>query len=213
MKERKSVTAVVAVRYRKARKKDKGPILDEFSQLTGYNRSYAALVLRNCGKRIRIDNKLVIVGDSGKKIRRNKPRSYDETVLRALRKIWVIMDCMCGKRLVGVIGELIPVLEEHGEIGVDTRTKQKLLKISASTIDRALAPERKRMLSRRRSRTKPGTLLKHQIPIKTFSEWDEQRPGFVEIDLVGHDGGNISGDYIQTLDVTDVCTGWTETKR
>lgn len=212
MKERKSVTAVVAVRYRKARKKDKGPILDEFSQLTGYNRSYAAWVLRNCGKRIRIDNKLVIVGDRGKKIRRNKPRSYDEMVLRALRKIWVIMDCMCGKRLVGVIGELIPVLEEHGEIGVDTRTKQKLLKISASTIDRALAPERKRMLSRRRSRTKPGTLLKHQIPIKTFSEWDEQRPGFVEIDLVGHDGGNISGDYIQTLDVTDVCTGWTETR-
>src|SRR3990172_7072506 len=154
MKERQSVTAVVAGRYRKAGKK---------------------------GKRIRINSKLVIVGEWGKKIRRDKPRSYDEKVLRALRKIWVIMDCMCGKRLMGVIGELIPVLEEHGEIGVDTRTK-------------------------------PGTLLKHQIPIKTFSEWDEQRPGFVEIDLVGHDGGNISGDYIQTLDVTDVCTGWTETQ-
>src|SRR3989304_8960424 len=110
MKERKSVTAVVAVRYRKARKKDKGPILDEFSQLTGYNRSYAALVLRNCGKRIRIDNKLVIVGDRGKKIRRNKPRRYDETVLRALRKIWAIMDCMCGKRVGGVQGEVRPVV-------------------------------------------------------------------------------------------------------
>ena len=98
MKERKPVTAVVAVRYRKARKKDKGPILDEFSELTGYNRSYASWVLRNCGKRIRIDNKLVIVGDSGKKIRRNKPRSYDEKVLRALRKIWVIMWTVCAAR-------------------------------------------------------------------------------------------------------------------
>src|SRR3989337_2922424 len=212
MKERQSVTAVVAGRYRKAGKKGKGQILDEFSELTGYNRSYASWVLRNWGKRIRINSKLVIVGEWGKKIRRDKPRSYDETVLRALRKIWVIMDCMCGKRLVGVIGELIPVLEEHGEIEVDTRTKQKLLKISASTIDRVLAPERKRLFSRSKSRTKPGTLLKHKIPIKTFSEWDEQRPGFVEIDLVGHDGGNIGGDYIQTLDVTDVCTGWTETQ-
>ena len=98
-------------------------------------------------------------------------------------------------------------MEEHGEIELDTRTKQKLLKISASTIDRVLAPERKRLFSRSKSRTKPGTLLKHKIPIKTFSQWDDQRPGFVEIDLGGHDGGNVSGDYIQTLDVTDVCHG------
>lgn len=140
MKERQPITAVVAVRYRKAGKKDKGLILDGFSELTGYNRSYASWVLRMWGKRIWIDNKLVIVGDWRKKIRSNKPRSYDEKVLSGLRKIWVIMDCMCGKRLVGVIGELIPVLEEHGEIELDTRTKQKLLKISASTIDRVLAP-------------------------------------------------------------------------
>jgi hypothetical protein len=108
MKERQSVTAVVAVRYRKAGRKDKGHILDEFTQLTGYNRNYAAWVLRNWGKRIRINNKLVIVGDRRKKIRRNKPRSYDEKVLIALRKIWVIMDCICGKRLEGVLGELTP---------------------------------------------------------------------------------------------------------
>jgi hypothetical protein len=212
MKERQSVTAVVAGRYRKAGKKGKGQILDEFSKLTGYSRSYASWVLRNWGKRIRINSKLVVVGEWRKKARRNKPRGYDEKVLRALRKIWVIMDCMCGKRLVGVLGELIPVLEEHGEIELDTGTREKLLKISASTIDRVLAPERKRLFSRSKSRTKPGTLLKHKIPIKTFSEWDDQRPGFVEIDLVGHDGGDVSGDYIQTLDVTDVCTGWTETR-
>ncbi|MGH7908237.1 MAG: hypothetical protein ACRENW_00125 [Thermodesulfobacteriota bacterium] len=163
MKERQSGTAVVAGRYRKARKKDKGQILDEFSELTGYNRSYASWVLRNRGRRIRINNKLVIVGEWRKKVRRNKPRSCDEKVLRALRKIWVIMDCMCVKRLVGVLGELIPVLEEHGEIELDTRKKQKLLKISASTIDRVLAPERKRLFSRSKSRTRPGTLFKHKI--------------------------------------------------
>jgi hypothetical protein len=73
-----------------------------------------------------------------------------------------------------------------------------------------LKPERKKYELKGRSLTKPGTLLKHQIPIRTFSEWDEQRPGFVEIDLVGHEGGNPRGDFIQTLNVTDVCTGWTE---
>jgi hypothetical protein len=89
-------------------------------------------------------------------------------------------------------------------------TKKKLLRISAATIDRLLRQERKKYELKGRSLTKPGTLLKHQIPIRTFSEWDEQRPGFVEIDLVGHEGGNPRGDFIQTLNVTDVCTGWTE---
>ena len=210
MKERQSVTAVVAARYRRTGKKGKKTILNEFTQVTGYNRSYAALVLRAWGKRVRINNKLVLVGDGRKKIRRDRPRVYDDNVLCALKKIWMIMDCICGKRLAPVLGELIATLKQHGEIELDEKTKEKLLTISAATIDRLLGKERKRMSLRRRSRTKPGTLLKHQIPIKTFSQWDEQRPGFVEIDLVGHEGGNTSGDYIQTLDVTDVCTGWTE---
>lgn len=88
--------------------------------------------------------------------------------------------------------------------------REKLLRISPATIDRLLGPERKRMLLRRRSGTKPGTLLKHRIPIRTFSEWDEKRPGFGEMDLVGHDGGDGSGDFAQTLDLTDGMSGWTE---
>jgi len=103
-------------------------------------------------------------------------------------------------------------LEKYKEIEVDKTVREKLSNISAATIDRVLASERKKRSLRHRARTKPGTLLKHQIPIRTFSEWDEQRPGFVEIDLVGHEGGDPSGDYIQTLDMTDVCTGWTETQ-
>jgi hypothetical protein len=75
-----------------------------------------------------------------------------------------------------------------------------------------VAGERRKQMIKGRSNTKPGTLLKNQIPIRTFSEWNEQRPGFTEIDLVGHDGGDASGEFIQTLDVTDVCTTWTETR-
>ena len=212
MKEGQSVTAVVAGRYRRASKKDKGTILDEFTQLTGYNRSYAALVLRAWGKRVRINNKFVVVGDPRKKIRRNKPRRYDDNVACALKKIWYIVDCICGKRLSAALGQVIPILEGHKEIELDDGTRQKLLRISASTIDRVLRQERKRLSGRARSRTKPGTLLKHQIPIRTFAQWDDQVPGFVEMDLVGHDGGQVTGDYVQTLNLTDVCTGWTETQ-
>lgn len=86
------------------------------------------------------------------------------------------------------------------------------MQISAATIDRLLAQDRRRLQIRGRSRTKPGTLLKHQIPIRTFSSWDEGRPGFLEVDLVSHDGGHPVGDWIQTLSATDVATGWTETR-
>jgi len=129
-----------------------------------------------------------------------------------IKKIWFLMDCICGKRLAPMLGELIGVLERFGEIELESEVKEKLLNVSPATIDRLLVEERKKQTLRARSKTKPGTLLKHQIPIRTFSEWDEQKPGFVEMDLVGHDGGDVSGDYIQTLDITDVCTGWTETQ-
>lgn len=105
----------------------------------------------------------------------------------------------------------LPILERFEEITLDPQTRQKLLVISAPTIDRLLRPYRVKLHARARSTTKPGTLLKHQIPIRTFSEWDDAIPGFVEIDLVSHDGGNLEGDVVQTLDVTDVATGWTET--
>lgn len=131
---------------------------------------------------------------------------------RALIKIWLIMDCICGKRLAPILKEIIRVLVRHKEIRIDKGTRKKLCKISAATIDRLLAYERKKQTLRGSSHTKPGTLLKSHIPIRTFSEWDDRRPGFVEVDLVGHDGGDGRGEFAQTLDVTDVCTGWTETE-
>jgi|SRR5271157_1568771 len=212
MKERKSVTREIAKKYQKARKKEKKAILDEFVGLTGYNRCYASHVLKTFGKKTRISSRVVLVADSKVRVKRTYTKTYDEKVKTALVTVWRILDYICGKRMKPVLGELIERLQRHREIMLDEDTQQKLLRISASTIDRLLKEERKKVTLKGRSLTKPGTLLKSQIPIRTFSEWDEGRPGFVEVDLVGHDGGNSRGDFAQTLDVTDVCTGWTETQ-
>jgi hypothetical protein len=106
---------------------------------------------------------------------------------------------------------VIPKLEQFGEIRLSKIVREKLLQISPATIDRLLKPEREKYtLKKRVCHTKPGTLLKSQIPIRTFSDWDDAQPGFFEMDLVGHEGGNAAGDYCFTLDMTDVCSGWSE---
>ncbi len=212
MKQRQAVTAVTVQRYRQSSKKVKQQILNEFCETTGYCRGYARFVLRNHGRRVWLRGKRVIVGDARKRQPRLKPRFYDDQVVKELIKLWELLNYLCGKRLVAIMPELIAKLEQCGELRLAVSTKQKLLRISAASIDRLLQPERRKHQLRGRSHTKPGTLLKHQIPIRTFAEWDEQQPGFAEIDLVAHDGGLALGDYCQTLDLTDVCTGWTETE-
>ena len=212
MKERKKATAVVAPRYQKAGKKEKGAILEEFTKLTGYGRKYASHVLRTHGRKVRVGTSHVIQGDVRKAVKRKRPKVYDTAVEDALQKVWYLMDCICGKRLAPVLGEIVKRLERFGELRVSPDVREKLLRISPASIDRLLARERRRHEIKGRGNTKPGTLLKHQIPIRTFSDWNEQKPGFVEIDLVGHDGGDSHGEFAQTLDVTDVCTTWTETE-
>ena len=212
MKQRQAVTAVTVQRYRQGSKKVKQQILDEFCETTGYSRGYARFVLRNHGRQVWLRGKKVVVGDARQRQQRLKPKIYDEQVVQALIKLWQLLNYLCGKRLVAIMPELIAKLEQFGELRLAPTTKQKLLRISAASIDRLLQPERRKQQLRRRSHTKPGTLLKHQIPIRTFAEWDEAQPGFAEIDLVGHDGGLALGDYCQTLDLTDICTGWTETE-
>ena len=204
MREKKAVTQATKKRYKKGTKREKGRILDEFVQLTGYTRCYASYVLRDLYRRG--------VHGARRKLGRKRERIYDDEVLSALQGIWYICDCICGKRLAPYLGEIVCVLERHGELLLEEEVREKILRISAATIDRILRREKLKFNLKGRARTKPGTLLKSQIPIRTFADWDEMRPGFVEIDLVGHDGGNTRGDYIQTLDVTDVCTGWTETQ-
>jgi hypothetical protein len=110
------------------------------------------------------------------------------------------------------VRQTLPILERFGELSLDEPVRTKLLTISPATMDRLLASTKAKSRLKGRSHTKPGTLLKHHIPVRTFADWNESEPGFVEIDLVAHDGGIAYGDYAQTLDLTDIATTWTETR-
>jgi hypothetical protein len=211
MREKRSVAALKAAGYRQARKQEKTKRLNELVALTHYTRRHARRLMTQHGQQLWPNRKTKLVGDVQQRQRRERTRVYDEQVVTVLIKLWKMMDYICGKRLQPALAELLTVLERHNELSCARETRVKLLKISAATIDRLLRPERRKYELRSRSRTRPGTLLKHQIPIRTFSDWDEQRPGFAEIDLVAHDGGHAVGDYCQTLDLTDIATTWTET--
>jgi hypothetical protein len=140
MKERKRIAEATAGRYRKARKKEKGVILNEFVELTGFARSYAAMVLRNQGRIVPVSRKLRVRGDVGKKLPRpGRGPTYDEPVVQALVKVWRIMDYICGKRLAPVLGEIVERLQRHNELRCGAATSQKLARMSAATIDRCSA--------------------------------------------------------------------------
>jgi hypothetical protein len=212
MRQKKAVTRELRDRYQRSSKKEKTIILNGFIQLTGYNRSYAARTLRIkevlgyiniAGKRVRL------VRDK-RKIKRKKKKIYDQDVFVALKELWKISDYTCSKRLAPFLSEIIPVLEKWGEIKLDAKVREKLFKISASSIDRLLADIRKRYQLKGRSTTKLGTLLKKSIPIRTFADWDEAKPGFFEVDSVSHDGGAVRGNFNQSLNFTDICTSWDE---
>jgi len=211
MQQRQAVVAKAAGRYQRSGKQEKGLILTELVELTEYSRVYARRVLRQHGKRIK-QGRQSLLADVRVRSSRSRSPYYDQQVKATLIKIWRVLDYICGKRLQPALPELLEVLERHNELHCDRLTKEKLLRISAATIDRLLRSERRKYELRGQARTKPGTLLKHQIPIRTFAEWNEQQPGFVEIDLVSHDGGVGAGNYCQTLDLTDVATTWTETR-
>jgi hypothetical protein len=114
--------------------------------------------------------------------------------------IWATLNGPAGKRLAPFMAEIVEALERLGELQVTSEVRDKLLHISAATLDRLLVPERRRLRVKGRSGTKPSTLIKRQIPIRTFAEWNETSPGFCEVDLVAHDGGDPGGDFCQTLD-------------
>ena len=210
MAERRVLVKVFAAEYSKVRKKQKGTILDQFVEATDYERHYAARLSRGHGRRVGVAPGVIVKGDVGCRIRRRRRRIYGEDVKRVLIRLWKLLDYLCGKRLVAALSETIEALERHGELKLTQELRRQLLSVRAATIDRLLASEKRKLQLKGRSRTKPGSLLRQQIPIRTFSDWDEARPGFVEVDLVAHEGGKASGDYAQTLDLTDVSTGWTE---
>ena len=204
MAQRQAVTREVAIRYRSASKGAKKQILDELCAPMGWHRDHARKALRQALESRpagRTRRKLAIPG----------PAKYGPEVMAALRKVWAVMGAPSGKRLAPFMSEIVHQLRVHEELQISDETAELLCSISAATIDRRLAPDRKKLQIRGRSGTKPGTLLKAQTPIRTWAEWNEAEPGFVEIDCVGHEGGDPSGDFCQTLTVTDIHTGWTET--
>ena len=210
MHDRKTVTKALCEQYRRASKGKKGRILDEFVKATGYTRCYARRVLRNHGRRIEVAPGAVVLGDRGLRCPTKRKRYYGADVVCALKKLWPWTDYLCGKRLKPALPGLIQRLEACKEIRLNKSLRAKLVSISAATIDRLLKPEREKHTLKHRGVTKPGSLLKREIPIRTFSDWDEARPGFLEIDLVAHEGGLAKGDFCLTLDATDVASGWTE---
>ena len=195
-RSKKDYLEAIFPRYKKAkRRSQKTKILDEFCKVCGYHRKHA---LRLLGKFRRfIKPKLR---------QRGKPSVYKQpAVLAALERIWLDANMPCSKRLIVVIPLWLP----HYPGGLNLNVIKPLTKISPSTIDRVLKHSRKKYKHVNISTTKPGTLLRKQIPIKT-NQWEEFRPGFLEADTVAHCGGSMSGDYVNTVDFVDIATGWTE---
>lgn len=184
--------------YKRASKKEKGRILSEVIKLTGYYKTYAVELLRD-----------PVRPKQHKAIKRSRPSSY-LPVFKELKKLWAISNFACGKILVPSLPGFLEQLIKFKELKITANQKKLLLKISPATVDRLLKTERKRLQIKGKSGTKPGPLLKHQIPVRVFTPWDEQVPGFVEIDYVAHCGETLADTYINTLDATDIATCWTE---
>lgn len=190
-------TEAVRERYMRASKKEKGRVLDEFTAVVGCQRKSAIRLLR--GRR-----------QSWAGRRRGRPRRYGHEVARVLKMAWEATDRLCSKRLHPFLPELIPVLRRHGDSFISAEVADELCRMSPSTMDRLLRPWRRLGGRRPLSTTKPGSLLKSSIPIRTFADWEEARPGFLEVDLVHHCGETTEGFYLTTLCAVDVTSGWSE---
>jgi hypothetical protein len=197
MTTRKELIDAVVARYREASRDEKNRILDEFVALTGHHRKHAIRTLRNQSSRVRAAATRNCV--------------YDEAVRQALVLLWEAGDRVCGKRLKALIPSLIDAMERHGHLDRDSVVKAKLLQVSAATIDRALAATRLHIDGQRKRRRGVGAAIRRSIPVRTFNDWGNPPPGFFEIDMVEHTRGTkTDGDYLHTLTLTDIASGWTE---
>ena len=192
---RTEVLGAIRNRYREASKKDKSRMLDEFVAIVGCHRKHAVRLLR------RGDEPTPRSVPKGQRI-------YDEAVREALTVVWEASDRICGKRLKAALPSMVESLERHGHLDLDPGVRRRLFSASAATIDRLLRPIREQAGSRRKSKQKRK--MGSRIPVRTFSDWKEPEPGYLEIDLVAHCGGTMSGSFIHSLVVTDVCSGWPE---
>ena len=184
-------------RYVRANKSEKGKMLNEFTQITGLHRKAAIRLLRRHNR-------------STEKGKRGRKKEYGPEVIAVLEVVWEASNRLCSKRLQSFIPEMVRVLRRKGELQVNAEVEAQLCRMSSSTIDRLLKPIRKKNGRRGYATTKPGNLLKNSIPVRTFADWNENRPGFMEIDLVAHCGDSVEGYYLNTLCAVDVASGWTE---
>jgi hypothetical protein len=194
---RRELLVQVVSRYREATHKQKSIILNEFIASSGYARKYAIRLLT-------MPVEALVVS-----IQRPRQRSYGAEVQEALQILWGAANFIGSKRLAPFLEELVPVMERHGHLEVTEEVRAQLLSISPATIDRILHPFRKSG-PKGVSTTKSGILLKKQILLRTFSDWNETGPGFFEADLVAHCGHSTDGAYLNTFVLTDIATGWVE---
>ena len=192
---RKELVTAVAERYQAGVASEKGRILDEFVALTGYHRKHAIRILNG--------NPPKLPG------RRGRRCLYDQAVTEALVVLWEASDRVCGKRLKALLPILVPALERHGHLCLDPRVREQLMGVSAATIDRRLAEARSVTAGQRRRRA-ARTRLRSSVPVRTFNDWQDPEPGFVEADLVAHCGGSMAGSFVWSLVLTDVASGWTD---
>jgi len=198
-KDKHEVIEKLRGRYLKGGRAEKGRAIDEVVVVTGYQRRYAQALLREG------------VPYDGPRVKRGgRPRTYGFDILPVLEVIAEATGWICGKRLAAALPTVVPALERERAITLTPALRAQILSLSAATIDRRLATLRRQHRPRGLTTTKPGSLLKSQIPIRTYTPWNEEAPGFLEIDLVAHCGTTTSGEYVNTLTATDIATGWTE---
>lgn len=196
-KSKREMIEAIRPRYLKASRAGKHKILDEFIETTGYHRKYAIRVLKH--------------GPKAKGIKKpGRRKIYQGEVVQVLEKIWKIYGRICSKRLHPFLQEGVQILERCKELHLSPEIKHLLFNMSRATIDRCLKKARFTHPQHGISTTKPGSLLKKAIPVRTFTPWEDERSGFVEIDLVAHCGSSVEGIYLNTLTATDLATGWTE---
>lgn len=200
LQARKELILSVSLRYNRSTKTAKQKILDEFTSATGYHRKYAILLLRQFKEK---NTKPVVR-------RRTKKIKYNSEVQLVLTQVWETANRICSKRLVPFIPELVEVMERHGHLTISPEIKDRIFSITPATVDRLLAGIRRAEKPRGLSTTRSGSLLKGHVPIRTFADWNEQRPGFTEVDLVAHCGTSMAGSFLNTIVITDIATGWTE---
>ncbi len=194
-KSRKVLLAALRPMYSQVSWTEKQQILDGFVAATGYNRKHAIVLLNGSSK--------------AQETAKSRARKYDREVSEALIAVWRASNRICSKRLIPFLPTIIASLEKFGHLKISSATKEKLLTMGHSSVDRLLKEERKKY-AKRKSTTRPGYLIKKHIPIRTYSDWSDTRPGFFEADLVAHGGSSAHGQFLQTLTMTDIATGWTE---